>query len=967
MPGLHQGSLDRHEAAELAKEDGTGGRQEIAPRPDDSWLTNARRTDKIPDMSALSKHNAPLPPDQQAIRAKCFHPSGAFVEFEKDEIEQSIADRFEKIVRMYPDRIAMKSKSHRFTYEELNRAANRIAHTLLARCDEREETIALLLENEGPGIAAILGILKAGKIYVPLDPSLPRARMDYILGDAQATLLLTDRANHTLAQQLAKDALPIVYLDEMDANLPSENLRLTISPDTLTWILYTSGSTGKPKGVVQTHRNVLHFVRVYTNGLRICADDRLSLLFSCSANGAAHDTFSAILNGASLYPFNVKRDGPVRIAHWLNEYQITLYCSVPTVFRSFLQSIDGNESFHHVRIIKLIGEPVSRRDVELYQNYFSKRCLFVNRLGSTETGTIRWYFIDKETSIDGNIVSVGYPVEDNEILLLDDTRAELKADDIGEIAVRSRYLTPGYWQKPELTQKAFLPATGPERIYRTGDIGRMLSDGRLLFLGRKDSQVKIRGHRIEIGEIEMALLNLTMVKAAVVVAQEDLHIGDRRLLAYVVPKESSVPTVTQLRRALGETLPEHMIPSTFVFLDAFPRAPNGKVDRLALPPPDQRRPELETAFVMPRDGVEKRLTEIWQELLGIQPIGVTDNFFDLGGHSLLAVCLFSRIEKEFNTRPPLESLLNEATIEYLARVISQGSSSTPHPCLVPIQPHGSKLPFFCVHEFFGDIFCYVNLARHLGRDRPFYALQARGLNGTGEAFDNIEAMATYYIDEIRTVQPEGPYALGGLCFGGTVAFEMARQLRAKAEKVALVALFDSAINSGYSKADWWRSFLHDLPRDIPSWLTGFLQLNRAQWRSLVKLKVRMAKASLRNALRSSDDGSQENNAPTFIQEMGDLFEFSEQHRKVARAQYWALRQYKPKIYPGRLTLFRARMQPLFSSHNPDKGWSRLAGGGLDITVVPGNHLGMLQEPHVRILAQQLRTCLDKALTEVNAA
>jgi len=611
-----------------------------------------------------------LPPEQQAIRDKCFHPSGTFTEFPKEEVEISIPERFEKIVRLYPCRLAIQSDDHRFTYEQLNHLANRIAHALLSRSERKEERIALLLESDAPMIAAILGGLKAGKIYVPLDPSLPRARIAYILDDAQAALVITNTRYLSFARELTQNRLPLVNLDDLDPALSTENPGILISPDTLTWILYTSGSTGQPKGVVQTHRNVLHFVRNYTNTLHICPDDRFTLLFACSANGAAHETFSSLLNGATLHPYNVKGKGTKGMADWLVRDQITCYCSVPTVYRYFLETVTTRESFPHLRLIKLVGEPVSKRDVELYQRHFSPDCIFINRLGSTETGSIRWYFIDKHTRIDGNVVPVGYPVEDNDVRLLDDRGHDVQPGEIGEIAVKSHYLTPGYWGKPDLTGAVFIPTAEDARTYRTGDIGRMASDGCLLCLGRKDSQVKIRGHRVEIAEIEMALLNLGTIKAAVVIAKGD-RADDFRLVAYLIPQEHPAPRVSKLRHALAKTLPEHMIPTTFVFLDQFPLAPNGKLDRKGLPEPTNSRPDLDASFVAPTNSAEEQLASIWAEVLSLDQIGIDDNFFDLGGHSLAATRVVSHVIKMFQLEVPLQSLFQAPTIAKMAAVITE--------------------------------------------------------------------------------------------------------------------------------------------------------------------------------------------------------------------------------------------------------------------------------------------------------
>jgi acyl-coenzyme A synthetase/AMP-(fatty) acid ligase len=464
----------------------------------------------------------------------------------------------------------------------------------------------------------------------------------------------------------------MVNVDRLGDSLSTENLALDISPDTLTWILYTSGSTGQPKGVVQNHRNVLHFIRNYTNWFHLCAEDRLALLFTFSVNAGAHVIFSGLLNGASLYALNISQEGLTHLADWLLEHQITYYCSVPTVFRRFVETLTGEEEFSHVRLVKMMGEPVYRRDVALFQRHFAEGCIFVNRLGSTETGSIRWYFVDGKTRIDGAHVPVGYPVEDNEILLLDEAGVEVRCGQIGEICVKSRYLSPGYWRKPDITRAAFLPDPegGDERVYRTGDLGRMLADGRLVHLGRKDFQVKIRGYRIEAAEIEMALLDHLAIREVVVLAREDRP-GSQRLVAYLVPEKAQVPTVTELRRFLAETLPDYMIPSVFVTLDALPLAPNGKVNRRLLPAPDQSRPVLETRYVPPRTSVEEALVDIWAKVLDLDQMGVHDNFFELGGHSLLATQVASRVLNTFQVDLSLQALLESPTVADMALVVTQ--------------------------------------------------------------------------------------------------------------------------------------------------------------------------------------------------------------------------------------------------------------------------------------------------------
>ena len=495
-------------------------------------------------------------PEQEAIRAKCFHPSGMFVEFPKEDIETSIPDRFEQIVRQYAHRSAVKTRDNSLTYDELNKAANRVAHAILTQRGEGEEAVTLLMRNGAPMIAAILGALKAKKSYVPLDPSYPRARLTSILEDSQAGLILTDNKNLCLAKELTLGVCGLLNVDDLDVGLSTENLGLFMSADSVACIFYTSGSTGEPKGVIQAHRNVLHRVMVDTNSFHICPDDRLSLLSSPSYSVSLRNLFGTLLNGASLYAFNIEEEGLAHLADWLIQEKVTIYFSVPTVFHHFTDKLRESECFGMLRLIYLGGEPTTKKDVELYKKYFSPACILVNSLASNEAGIIRNYFIDKETQIRGSIVPAGYAVDGKEILVLNDDGQEVDCNQIGEIVVRSRYLCPGYWQKSDLTRASFLsdPAGGKERIYRTGDLGRIGPDGCLEHLGRKDFRVKIRGQRVEVAEVEMTLLNHHAIKEAVIRAVENEPDDpsaplrtDQRLVAYVVPKQGQAPTISELR------------------------------------------------------------------------------------------------------------------------------------------------------------------------------------------------------------------------------------------------------------------------------------------------------------------------------------------------------------------------------------------------------------------------------------
>jgi acyl-coenzyme A synthetase/AMP-(fatty) acid ligase/acyl carrier protein len=481
---------------------------------------------------------------------------------------------------------------------------------------------------------------------------------------------LTDNNNIYLAKDLASDTRHLLQMNDMDVARSTENPGLFIPPDAIASIFYTSGSTGEPKGVIQNHRNVLHRVMIDTNHFHICPEDRLSLLTSPGYSVSLRNLFDALLNGTVLCPFNVEAEGLAHLADWLIQEEITIYFSVPSVFH---HAVDGSAKAVHmttVRLIDLTGEPVTKEDIVLYKKFFPCHCILVNSLGSNEAGIVRRYFIDHDTEIRGNMVPVGYEIESKDVLLLDEFGDEVGINEMGQIAVKSRYLSPGYWRKPDLTQEVFLcsPEGSEERIYLTRDLGRLRPDGCLIHLGREDFQVKIRGQRIEVAEIEMALVDLEAIKEAVVVSRENRS-GDRRLVAYLVPSKHPTPSIATLRRELALRLPDYMIPSLYMWVDQLPLTPNKKVDRRALPPPNESRPLLHTPFVAPRTPVEATIAKIWTEVLCLEQVGVHDNFFECGGHSLAAARIVSRVTKTFHLRLPLKALFDSPTVAEMAQVI----------------------------------------------------------------------------------------------------------------------------------------------------------------------------------------------------------------------------------------------------------------------------------------------------------
>ena len=893
-------------------------------------------------------------------------PTNSFVEFNKQEINQSIPARFEQQVSKYPDRVSVKTAGLQFTYLELNQFANRIARAILARSGRSAEPVGLLIQQGAPLIGAILGVLKAGKFYVPLDSSFPEMRLAAVVEHSQPSLILTDNTNLLAAEKLNNGTRPVLTLDEIGASFSSDDPGVAISPEAIAYILYTSGSTGEPKGVFQSHRNVLHAIMKYTNGAHLCADERLTLLMSASFGASVSDIFGALLNGAQLLPFNIKEEGLLHLKDWLKNEEITVYHSVPTVFRHFVASLNGAEQFPQLRLVKLGGESVHRKDFDEFKKHFSPSCLFQVGFGATEIHSICQYFCDHWSTFEGATAPVGYVMDDTEILLLDRNGQPVKPGDTGEIAIRSKYLALGYWRQPELTKKAFRSDHKDEpRTYCTGDLGRLLPDGCLVHLGRKDFQLKIRGHRVEAAEVEMALRENALVKETVVVERRDRN-GEPQLVGYIVPTGGPAPSISGLRASLRQSLPDYMIPSAFVVLDTLPLTDNGKVDRNALPPPAQERPTLGTEFVAPRDTVEFELARIWSGILGIESVGTLDNFFSLGGDSLSAVQLISQVSCSFQVELAMQTLIESPTIASLAeqvRMLKRGShsaSQAPWTSLVCIRGGNSRQPFFLIPGGvggYGEFLIYARMAEYLGPEFPCYGLRARASDRKQRPHACSKEMATDYIREMRAIQPNGPYLLVGECVGGIVAYEMAQQLLAQGQQVALLALLDTPRPTRVRQFGFWWRQLRD--RGLLSW--GRLPRRIVHhWRQ--QSADRGLGERLGHLLGKSLSFAQKIASVSYLkpsppknEKLKDMW-----HDEILRTGYLRiLYRYRPRRYPGRITML---VNEVDARRHPDFGWRRLAAGGLTIYTVPGDHYSYIRD-HAKNIAERLRDCLEKAATE----
>jgi aspartate racemase len=616
---------------------------------------------------------------------------------------------------------------------------------------------------------------------------------------------------------------------------------------------------------------------------------------------------------------------------WIRQRGVTVL-DLPTAYWHELvhEAADLRKSLPpKLRLVIVGGEKASASALAAWKKIAGERVRWINTYGPTETSVIATAYELREKEIPTSL-PIGRPIRNVQVHLLDARLQPVPVGIRGELHIGGLGVARGYLNRPELTAQKFIKdpfRQSPEaRLYNTGDLARYLPNGDIEFLGRGDDQVKIRGFRVELGEIETALNQHPDIAESVVVAREDGHEG-KKLLAYVVPVDDSL-TANKLRVFLKEKLPEYMVPSAFVILKSMPLTPNGKVDRRALPSPRLEDLIPDESNVAPKDGLESQLVKVWEGVLGKQPIGVRQNFFDLGGHSLLAVRLMHRIEQMFGKRLPIATLLQAPTVEELANMLRKEGWSPSWSSLVPIQPNGTKTPIFCIHGAGGTVIIYRELAQLLAPDQPVHGLQAQGLDGKQACFTRVEDMAAHYLEEIRTIQPRGPYFIGGLSFGGTVAYEMAQQLTAQGESVGLLFLFDT-FPGKYETTSSLLMKLWQMPRrDQVDYITRKL---RSYLRNLGK---RLNRFFLPQALRNVRAG-------------------------IAQAGM----QYQMRPYPRPMLLFRASEKSLRGARDPYAGWNGLATGGVEVCEIPGGHVSILAKPQVHILAEHLKARLHSVQSQ----
>ncbi|MGG5272672.1 amino acid adenylation domain-containing protein [Pseudomonas syringae pv. coryli] len=848
---------------------------------------------------------------------------------------------FEEQVAQQPDALAVVDETGSLTYGELNARANRLAHYLIGLGIQPDDRVAICAQRSLEMVVGLLGILKAGSAYVPLDPGYPSERLRYMLEDSAPVAVLVQAETRTLLGELA---VPTLDLQAGDWEVEAEHNPVVpaITPQHLAYVIYTSGSTGKPKGVANQHDGVVNRLWWAKSEYRIGAEDRVLQKTPFGFDVSVWEIFLPLLAGAQLV---MARPGGHQDPHYLMEVierrSISMLHFVPSMLQAFVNQTPAGRCSTLKRVL-CSGEALPHALLLQGQAHFPKSELH-NLYGPTEAAidVTAWHYVAEQ---DIGIVPIGRPIANTQIYLLDAHGQPVPIGVSGEIHIGGIGVARGYLNRPELTAERFLEdpfSTEPAaRMYRSGDLGRWLADGNIEYLGRNDDQVKLRGYRIELGEIESQLAGCPGVREAVVLAREHRP-GDKRLVAYLTAQEGVVLSATQLREQLSQGLAEYMIPSAFVTLTRFPLTPNGKLDRRALPAPEDDA-YASRGYEAPVGEIEHALAEIWQALLGLERVGRHDHFFELGGHSLLAVQLVSCLRQRFQVEVALGDLFMHPTICELAASCHSGLSKALHPNLTTIRKEGAQHPLFLIHEGSGDIGYAQQLAKQIPSDIPVYGFSASGLQSGEEHLTTIEAMASRYIEGIRHIQPQGPYRVAGWSAGGTIAYEIAHQLIGAGATVEFLGLIDTtsdyrhlfdAQEGGYAHLDERPDFdeiealLRLLPPDVRQGPVRHLAAAR-------DFEALLAYTQVQGLL------------PEGIE--SDL---AKRYLALIRSIGLALYRYMPPALPVRVTLFSAMGE---NRSDISIGWEALMPKEqLQVISIMGTHHSIVKEPDIRELGRAI--------------
>ena len=858
-------------------------------------------------------------------------------------LDRCIHELIEAQAERTPNSVAVIFEGQTITYRELNTRANQLAHHLRTIGVGPEVLVGICTNRSLEMVVALLAILKAGGAYVPLDPDYPEDRLAFVLSDSGLQVLVTEKEFLAKFPQFRGTIVCLDVDQRAIARQSAGNPRSGVRPENLCYVLFTSGSTGKPKGVLVQHRSLVNFLCAMRERPGITSADTVIALTTISFDIASLELYLPLTVGGrvALVKREVAGEGQV-LQEKIAKYRATLLQATPATWRLLL-----NSGWRGKKDLKILcgGEALTR---ELAEELLKRSACLWNMYGPTETAV--WSTVQPIIRDNGPI-TIGRPIANTQIYVLDAHRQPVPVGVTGELCIGGAGVARGYLNRPELTAEKFIPDPfRPEeteaRLYRTGDLARFRTDGTLECLGRVDHQVKVRGYRIEPGEIESVLSQHPEIREVTVVARED-QAGDARLVAYLVRRNGKPLVASDLRSFVRKDLPEYMVPSAFVQLDKLPMTPNGKVDRKALPAPQQSERPADEERVAPRNEVEARLAKIWKSVLGQENISVRDDFFELGGHSLLVAMLLVRIEQQFGSKLTMAAVFEAPTIEKQAALVQDAERHSRVSEIVPIRTVGSLPPFFCVNG--GPKL--LELAQKLDANRPFLgvSLEPQLADKLTSPY-RLEEVSMHLAQAIRGHQPHGPYFVGGFCFNGVLAYEIARQLSAQGEKVALVALIE-ADNPAHTRSFSKRTQAVELAgrlrwKRIKSHVARLTELTGRDWKEYWTTRWADLRADWLDFV---------------FQARLDLeYRLTGRLRTLKQMLYLAGEAHHPRPYSGRVAYFLCADRAAKPQGKPDGGWAPYVRGHFEAHEIPGDHLGILAAPGVDILAEKLRACLFAA-------
>jgi amino acid adenylation domain-containing protein len=851
--------------------------------------------------------------------------------------QETVYALVEKMARLHPGKEAVRFGNKTFSYHELDTISGKIASLLVHEGIQAGDRIGLLIDRSEMLPVWLLAILKSGAAYIPLDPDYPANRITYMLENARAALLITQKKYSGVFSKTVREVC-VEEVYDMISQLNEDPLAGHGSAHDLAYILYTSGSTGQPKGVMVEHRSVVNLLwHLHITGI-FSAEDSLLAITTISFDIAVLEMFLPLITGGRLVVTDnkISRDGNA-LLQLLQKEQISIMQATPVTWKIMLAA--GWQEPIPLTIL-CCGEPLP---MDLARKLLLRCTRLYNYYGPTET-TI--YSTGTRITAQDTVITIGRPVANTHVYILDEHMQETTAEEEGELYIGGDGVARGYMNRADLTAERFIESVHG-KLFRTGDLGKWTKDGSIYLFGRADHQIKIRGFRIEPGEIEACLLEQIGIRDAVVIAREDIP-GNKILVAYIIPVHNGEEQVAGWRRTLQQSLPDYMVPHEYVLLDHFPLTPNGKTDRTALPRP-LKKPAAGDGHVY--TDTEKMIAGIWKETLETDTIGIDDDFFDAGGHSLIAVEIMCRLEEATGKRLPIAALFEAPTIRLLSRFIESEDAHAAWQSLVPVKTSGNNPPLYIVHGDGLNVMVFNSMARNLDPLQPVFGLQPKGMSGLDEPDESIEEMAAYYISLITANHPHGPYLLAGYSFGGIVAFEMARQLRQSGHTVSMLAMFDTNVgNINYTdsrRGRLWQKIQLQVPKML------FITRSFTKYpKDVLRYQCHVIKRKWRSVL-----------AGIGLAELPEKKQLSEHEKRVFEKHQQAYHKYEMKCFEICVDLFRVTQRLYFLDDPRYLGWKRLAGKGVAVHEVPGDHRTFLLPPNDAVFADRLQAVINKRLQE----